>query len=72
MTEILANGYSSKSSHRKISNEYQHDRVYNFQRYLSSRALDESSLSIGRVKGTLAHKSLLNQLTTSFPIFSDL
>ena len=27
MTEILANGYSSESTLRELSNEYQHDRV---------------------------------------------
>ena len=27
MTEILANGYSSESTQRERSNEYQHDRV---------------------------------------------
>ena len=26
-TEILANGFSSESTQRKLSNEYQHDRV---------------------------------------------
>ena len=28
MNETLANGYSSKSTQRELSNEYQHDRVY--------------------------------------------
>ena len=27
MTETLANGYSSESTQRELSNEYQHDRV---------------------------------------------
>ena len=27
MTETLAYGYSSESTHRELSNEYQHDRV---------------------------------------------
>ena len=27
MTETLANGYSSESTQRGLSNEYQHDRV---------------------------------------------
>ena len=27
MTETLANGYSSESAQRELSNEYQHDRV---------------------------------------------
>ena len=28
MTETLANGYSSEGTHRELSNEYQHDRVW--------------------------------------------
>ena len=28
MTEIMANGYSSESAQRRLSNEYQHDRVW--------------------------------------------
>ena len=27
MTETMANGYSSESTQRELSNEYQHDRV---------------------------------------------
>ena len=30
MTETLANGYSSESTQRELSNEYQHDRVRMF------------------------------------------
>ena len=30
MTETLANGYSSESTQRELSNEYQHDRVSMF------------------------------------------
>ena len=30
MTETLANGYSSESTQRELSNEYQHDRVWVF------------------------------------------
>ena len=30
MTETLAYGYSSESTPRELSNEYQHDRVYMF------------------------------------------
>ena len=29
MIETLANGYSSESTKRELSNEYQHDRVFN-------------------------------------------
>ena len=28
MIEALANGYSSESTQRELSNEYQHDKVY--------------------------------------------
>ena len=41
MTETLPNGYSSESTQRELSNEYQHDRV--------PYAVDESSLSNERV-----------------------
>ena len=51
MTETLAHGYSSESTLRELSNGYQHDRVKNvFQKSLHPSALNESSLSIGRVK----------------------
>ena len=33
MTETLANGYSSDSTHRELSNEYEHDRVWTFFKY---------------------------------------
>ena len=52
ITETQANGYSPESTWRELSNEYQHDRVSIIcQKSLHSCALDESSLSIGRVKG---------------------
>ena len=35
MTKTLANGYSSESSHRELSNEYQHDRVLSVFKSLS-------------------------------------
>ena len=51
MTETLTNGYSSESAQRELSNEYQQDRVWMvFVKSLHPCALDESSLSIGRVK----------------------
>ena len=52
MTETLAQGYSSESTQRELSCEYQHDRVLDFfqKKTLRSCALDISkSLSIGRV-----------------------
>ena len=49
MTETLANGYSYDSTQRELSNEYQYDRVRLFSKILHFFALDESSLSIGRV-----------------------
>ena len=48
MTETLANGYSSESTQRELSNEYLHDRVKMFFQN-SLHPLDECSLSIGRV-----------------------
>ena len=43
MMETLAHGYSSESTQRELSNEYQHDRV------LRPPVLDEGGLSIRRV-----------------------
>ena len=48
MTETLAPGYSSDSTHWELSNECQHDCSNVFQKSLHPCALDESSLSIGR------------------------
>ena len=47
MTETLTHGYSSDTTLREFSNEYQHDRV--LKNVLHSCAFDESSLSIKRV-----------------------
>ena len=49
MTETLANGYSSKSTQRELSNEYQHVGLDGFQNNMYPCALDKSSLSIVRV-----------------------
>ena len=50
MTETLALRYSSESTQRELSSEYQHDRVKMvFKKSLHPCALDESSLCIGRV-----------------------
>ena len=50
MTVTLAYWYSSESTQRELSNEYQHDRVLMiFYKSLRSCALDESSLGIGMV-----------------------
>ena len=50
MIETLAHGYSSESTQRELSNEYQHGRdLDGFQKSLHHSALDKSSLSIGRV-----------------------
>ena len=47
ITETLAYGYSSESTRRELSNEYQHDRVKIVsKKYLPPCALDESSFSI--------------------------
>ena len=50
MIETMAYGYSSVSTQRQLSNEYQHGRVYMVFIFLSSCALEESSLSIGKVR----------------------
>ena len=52
MTNTLANGYSFESTQREreLSKEYQHDGLDVFQKSLHSCAMDESNLSIGRVK----------------------
>ena len=39
ITKTLANGYSSGSIHRELSNEYQHDRVYLFFKNLCVHVL---------------------------------
>ena len=57
-TEPLAPG-----ALKKLSNEYQHDRVSMvFKRALCPCALDKSSLSIGRVKTALVEKISPNKL----------
>ena len=51
MTETLANGYSSESTRRELSNVYTNMTGFGwFSKILCPCALDESSLSIGRVK----------------------
>ena len=61
MNENLANWYSYESTQRELSNEYQHD-IDAFQKTLCPCALEESSLSIGRVKGCkeVAYSSIIN------------
>ena len=47
MAETLAIWYSFESTQRELSNEYQHDRVFDgFQKSLCRCALDESSLQV--------------------------
>ena len=51
MTETLANGYLAEGTQQELSKEYQYDRAKMvFKNICISCALDESSLSIGRVK----------------------
>ena len=50
MTEYLVHGYSSESTQRELSNEYQQDRVKIFQKYLHPCVLGQSNINIGRVK----------------------
>ena len=63
MTETLANGYSSETSQRELSNEYPHDRVKMIFIFFALCALDESSLSIGRAKFTQSGKVILKRTT---------
>ena len=50
-TETLANGYSSESTQQELYNEYPHEQGSDdFQKSLHPCSLDESSLSIGRIK----------------------
>ena len=42
MTETLAHMYSSESTLLKLSNEYQHDGLDDYQKSLRPYALDES------------------------------
>ena len=63
MAETLANGYSSESTQQGISNGYQHD---NFQEVLRPCALDESRLSIGRVKDNTSINSPINSFNNFF------
>ena len=71
MTETLAYGYPSESARRELSNEYQDDRVQIlFQKSLPPCALDESSLSIGRVKvmASVTKCLGLSHLTVAVPL----
>ena len=55
MIENLAYGYPSERTQLMFSNKYQYDMgLGGFQESLHPRALDESSLSIGRVNSTPA------------------
>ena len=53
LLKTLAHGYSSESSQLELSNQYKHDRVFRWFLKKLLCALDESSLSIGRVKHQL-------------------
>ena len=49
----LAYGYSSESAQRELCNDFEHGRVWDsYQKSLGPCAMDESSLSIGKVKLT--------------------
>ena len=55
MTETFAHGYTSEDTQRGLSNEYQRDKVSMVFKNLCPCALDESSLSIGRVNLLIVH-----------------
>ena len=66
MTETLAYRYSSESTRKELSNEYQHDRpgLNGFQKSLSPCTLDESNLSIRRVNAVVIfHEKKSNEST---------
>ena len=66
MTETLANGYSSESTQRELSNEYRHDRVLMvFQKSLPPCALDESIVSIGRVNVSIPTSAMHHRATVA-------
>ena len=52
MTETLAHWYSSESTQRELSTEYQHDRVSMVFKEFCVLVLGKISLNIERVKGT--------------------
>ena len=57
MTETLANGYSSESTQRELSNEYQHDRVSMVFKDLSILVLWTNVASALEGLRILKHKS---------------
>ena len=68
MIETMANGYSSESARRELSNEYQLDSVNkdSFQHFLHFSPMGESSLSIGRVKIFYSDRKVLILVFTSY------
>ena len=63
MTETLAYGYSSESSQRELSNEYQHHRVLDvFQKVLCPCAFDQNSHSIEMVNRRIPIEPVLRTL----------
>ena len=50
LTETLTYWYSSERTQQDLFNEYQHDRVKMISKIVVLYALDENSLSVGRVK----------------------
>ena len=71
-SETLANGYSSESAQRELSNEYQYDRVVMvFKKSLRPCALDESTLSIGRVNSFIHIKGSSRIVIWTFQSFDN-
>ena len=56
MTETVVNGYSSESTQRELSNEYQHDRVLIVIKNVN---IDEGSLSIVMVNPSNANATFV-------------
>ena len=60
----MENGYLSESTQRELSNEYQHDMVWMvFKKSLHSGALNQSSLSIGKVNASIQQYCKLHALS---------
>ena len=58
MSETLTYGYTSESTQREPSDEYQHDRfLEDFQESLLSCAFNENCISIGRVMNIRCHNN---------------
>ena len=66
MTETLAHGYTSESTQRELSNEYQHDRVTMFFKNLCVVVLwTKVSLALGGLRNKKKHAFCRNKKKVS-------